>query len=166
MKTNFFHQLLVVTILITMNSCSSDNVESTSNESVYKNVMTYTYNETEIQAMAQINDYRVSVGLTELKTIDYVSSKSEEHDNYMISNNVVNHNNFVERSENIIKVLGAKNVGENIAYNYSLPQAALRAWLNSPLHKKNIEGDFTHFGIAVRTNSEGKKYYTNIFVKI
>ena len=37
--------------------------------------------------------------------------------------------------------------------------------LNSAGHKANIEGDFTHFGISIRTNAEGKKYYTNIFVK-
>jgi uncharacterized protein YkwD len=53
------------------------------------------------------------------------SVQSEEHDNYMISNNVVNHDGFVDRSENIIKTQGAKTVGENIAYNYSTPQAAV-----------------------------------------
>jgi uncharacterized protein YkwD len=36
-------------------------------------------------------------------------------------------------------------VGENIAYNYSTPQAAVSAWLNSPSHKENIVGNFTHF---------------------
>jgi hypothetical protein len=35
--------------------------------------------------------------------INYISVQSEEHDNYMISNNVVNHDGFVDRSENIIK---------------------------------------------------------------
>jgi uncharacterized protein YkwD len=39
--------------------------------------------------------------------------------------------------------------------------------LNSASHKENIEGNFTHFGIAIRENATtGKKYYTNIFVKI
>jgi uncharacterized protein YkwD len=52
----------------------------------------------------------------------------------MISN-VVNHDGFVDRSENIIKTQGAK-VGENIAYNYSTPQAAVSAWLNSQVTKK------------------------------
>jgi hypothetical protein len=52
------------------------------------------------------------------RKINHMSFKSEEHDNYMIANNVVNHN-FVARSENIIKTLGAKTVSENIAYNYN-----------------------------------------------
>jgi uncharacterized protein YkwD len=84
----------------------------------------------------------------------------------MIDNNVVNHDDFVSRSENIMKVLGAKSVAENIAYNYNSPQAVLSAWLKSPSHKQNIEGNFTHFGLAIRINPDGKKYYTNIFAKI
>jgi uncharacterized protein YkwD len=77
----------------------------------------------------------------------------------------VNHNGFVNRSENIIKTLGAKTVGENIAYNYSSPQSAINAWLKSG-HKENIVGNFTHFGISIRENTKtGKKYYTNIYLK-
>jgi hypothetical protein len=52
--------------------------------------------------MKLINDYRLSVGLNALEKINYISVQSEEHDN-MISNNVVNHDGFVDRSENIIK---------------------------------------------------------------
>ncbi|MNY65131.1 hypothetical protein D3C86_2023500 [compost metagenome] len=64
-------------------------------------------------------------------------------------------------------VLGAKRVGENVAYNYKTPEAAVRAWLDSPGHKENIVGDYTHFGLSVTTDAAtGKKYYTNIFVKL
>ncbi len=115
-------------------------------------VAEYTYTATELQTMVLINNYRVSIGLNPLEKINHMSYKSEEHDNYMIANNVVNHNDFVARSENIMKVLGAKTVSENIAYNYSTPEAALNAWLASPGHKENIEGDFTHFGISIREN--------------
>jgi uncharacterized protein YkwD len=38
----------------------------------------------------------------------------------------------------------AKTVVENIAYNYSITQAAVNAWLNSPGHKENIAGNYTH----------------------
>jgi uncharacterized protein YkwD len=43
-------------------------------------------------------------------------------------------------------------VSENIAYNYNTPEAAINAWLASPSHKANIEGDHTHFGIAIKEN--------------
>ena len=149
-----------------MNSCSSDSSEAPSSSTATMKVMDYSYDSSELEAMNLINTYRVSVGLNELKQINHISYKSEEHDHYMIRNNVVNHNDFVARSENLISVLGAKRVGENIAYNYNTPQSVVKAWLNSPTHKENLEGDYTHFGISIRTNPDGKKYYTNIFVKI
>jgi uncharacterized protein YkwD len=170
MKKQLLSILLLASVVFTMNSCSSDGSE-TSNESnvVAKSAQlkSYTYSAEELQAMELINKYRVSVGLTELKQINHISFKSEEHDHYMIENNVVNHDDFVSRSQNLIDVLGAKTVGENIAYNYNTPEAALEAWLKSPSHKENIEGNFTNFGIAIKINaSTGKKYYTNIFIKI
>lgn len=167
MKTNLFRVLLLLAVIFTMNSCSSDASEASAVEAKSEAVLNYTYSSDEIETMKLINDYRVSIGLNTLQTINHISYKSEEHDNYMITNNVVNHDDFVARSENIIKVLGAKTVAENIAYNYNSPQAAVDAWLNSPGHKQNIEGNFTHFGIAIKVNSAtGKKYYTNIFAKI
>lgn len=160
--------MLFIAILIAMNACSADslegNVDPTPVEALVSN---YTYNDTELQTMKLINDYRISVGLNPLERINHISYKCEEHNEYMIANNVVNHNDFVERSKNISDVLGAKKVGENVAYNYKTPEAAVRAWLDSQGHKENIEGDYTHFGLSVTTDAAtGKKYYTNIFAKI
>jgi len=167
MKRYLLKALLLSAVIFTLNSCSSDSSETISVETKTEAVVNYTYSDSELEALKLINDYRVSVGLSELEKINFISVKSEGHDNYMISNNVVNHDGFVDRSENIIKTLGAKTVGENIAFNYDTPQAALAAWLKSPGHKENIVGNFTHFGISIRENPEtGKKYYTNIFAKI
>ncbi|KIA85884.1 CAP domain-containing protein [Flavobacterium sp. AED] len=168
MKLKLLRALLLVAVICTMNSCSSDTSATPETDAAStQKVVNYTYSTSEIETMNLINAYRVSIGLNSLEKINHISYKSEEHDNYMITNNVVNHDDFVARSENIIKVLGAKTVSENIAYNYSTPQAALNAWLASPGHKENIEGNFTHFGISIRENPvTGKKYYTNIFAKI
>ncbi|AWG22022.1 hypothetical protein FFWV33_11095 [Flavobacterium faecale] len=172
MKLNLLRVALLATVLFSMNSCSSDTAEvansnNTSTVSLTAKDVTYNYSDTELATMALINDYRLSVGLNALEKINHISVKSEEHDEYMITNNVVNHNNFVERSEDIIKVLGARRVGENIAYNFVTPESVVKAWLNSPTHKENIEGDFTHFGIAIKADPvTGKKYFTNIFAKI
>ena len=160
--------MMFVVISITMNSCSADSAEGTDNSTTTETLITnYTYNESEIETMKLINDYRVSIGLNALEKINHISFKCEEHNNYMIANNVVDHNDFTSRSNNIISVLGAKKVGENVAYNYKTSEAAVRAWLDSPGHKENIVGDFTHFGLSVTTDAKtGKKYYTNIFAKI
>ncbi|OXG00532.1 Cysteine-rich secretory protein family protein [Flavobacterium araucananum] len=162
------YAMMFVVIFITMNSCSADNAEATENSSTTEAlVKNYTYNDSEIETMKLINDYRVSIGLNALEAINHISYKCEEHNIYMIANNVVDHNDFTARSNNIITLLGAKKVGENVAYNYKTSDAAVKAWLESPGHKENIVGDYTHFGLSVTIDAKtGKKYYTNIFVKI
>ncbi|PKH68385.1 CAP domain-containing protein [Flavobacterium sp. ALD4] len=167
MKTNLLRAVMLAAVIFTLNSCSSDASEASVVEAKAQVVVNYSYSSSELETMKLINNYRVSIGLSSLEKINYISGESEGHNNYMITNNVVNHDGFVNRSENIIKTLGAKTVGENIAYNYSSPQAAVNAWLNSPGHKENMVGNFTHFGISIRENAvTGKKYYTNIFAKI
>ncbi|MFB3390039.1 CAP domain-containing protein [Flavobacterium sp. LAR06] len=156
--------VLMMFILNTMNSCSNELNED---ENLESKITEYTYNTCELETMQLINDYRISIGLNPLEVINHISFKSGEHNTYMIENNVVNHNNFTSRSQNIIQVLNASKVSENIGYNYKTAQGVLDAWLRSPEHKKNIEGDFTNFGISIRENTiTGKKYYTNIFAKI
>jgi uncharacterized protein YkwD len=168
MRTKLHHLALLFSVVFAMNSCSSDTTETLETaETKVQAVVDYTYSADELETMKLINEYRVSVGLNALEKINHISYKSEEHDYYMIANNTPSHDDFVSRSENIIKTLGAKKVGENIAYNYNSPKAAVEAWLNSPAHKENIEGNFTHFGIAIKVSpTTGKKYYTNIFAKI
>nr|WP_199000741.1 CAP domain-containing protein [Flavobacterium sp. ASV13] len=167
MKKMMRVMMFVVTI-VAMNSCSADSAEGTEKSTTTEVLVTnYTYNDSELETMKLINDYRVSIGLNALETINHISFKCEEHNKYMIENNVVDHNDFTSRSDNLIAVLGAKKVGENVAYNYKTSDAAVKAWLDSPGHKENIVGDYTHFGLAVTTDAKtGKKYYTNIFVKI
>ena len=167
MTAKMFRTLLPMAVLFTVFSCSSDateDIKTTSKNQVL--IENYDYNVTEIELIDLINDYRVSQNLNALQPINHISYKSEEHNAYMIQNNVVNHDFFEERSQNLIEVLGATRVHENVAYNYNTPQAAMNAWLNSPGHKANIVGDFTHFGISVSINPEsGRKYYTNMFIK-
>lgn len=164
MKAKMFRALLPLAILFTMVSCSSDSSEAAAEDKQV--VTTYNYNETESKLITLINDYRQSKGLNPLTIINHISYKSEEHNFYMIDNNVVNHDYFQQRSDNLVRVLGAEKVGENIAYNYQTAESAMSAWLNSPSHKANIEGDYTHLGISVTINPDnGKKYYTNMFIK-
>ena len=163
MKAKMFRALLPLAIVFTMVSCSSDSSEANSSPKI---VTAYNYNDVELKLVTLINDYRVSQGLNSLEVINHISFKSEEHNVYMIDNNVVNHDYFQQRSNNLVQVLGAERVGENVAYNFQSAESVLRAWLNSPGHKANIEGDYTHLGISVTVDvNTGKKYYTNMFIK-
>ena len=165
MKTNLLRAILPFVMVLTLVSCSSDSNEDLTipTEAI---TAKYEYNADELQLLDVINEYRESIGLNALQPVEYVSYKSEEHNEYMISKNEINHDFFNERSQNIMAVLGASKVNENVAYNFSSAGSVLNAWLNSPGHKANIEGNFTHFGASIRINPEtGKKYYTNIFIK-
>jgi uncharacterized protein YkwD len=162
MKAKMFRALLPIAIVFTLISCSSDSSEDT----VTPIVENFSYSDTELDLMSKINDHRISVGLTPLEQINHISYKSSEHNDYMIENDVVGHQYFDQRATNIKQVLGAVNVSENVAYNFQSNEGVLNAWLLSDGHKENIEGDFTHFGISVKTNpTNGRKYYTNIFMK-
>ena len=151
-------------LVFTLISCSNDSTEDLAPES---NLVTnYASTTDEVELARIINQYRVSVGKSELQIVNHISYKSQEHNSYMIENNVVNHDYFDSRANNIMQVLGAVRVSENIAYNYSTPNSALHAWLNSAGHKANLDGDYKHFGISISINPvNGKKYYTNIFMK-
>ena len=164
MRSTLSKIVFLVLISVSIVSCSKEETAIAPVDMSQANAK-YTYGNDEDAVLTLINNYRVSIGLNKLEKIDYISIKSEEHDNYMISTGAVNHNYFQDRYENLVQVIGAKNVAENLAYNYNTPESVVNAWLNSPSHKVNIEGDFTHFGISIRTSSDGKKYYTNIFVK-
>jgi uncharacterized protein YkwD len=165
MKAKMFRALLPIAIVFTMVSCSSDQSEG--NSATDRQVVTsYNYNEVELKLVTLINNYRAGIGLNTLEVINHISYKSEEHNVYMIDNNVVNHDYFQQRTNNLVQVLDAERVGENVAYNYQTAESAMAAWLNSPTHKANIEGDYTHMGISVTVDvNTGKKYYTNMFMK-
>jgi len=135
-----------------------------SNE-IVKPTQNYTPNKDEIELAELINKYRVYNLKTPLIHINHISYKSQEHNLYMIEKGVLSHDNFKDRANNLMNVLGAVKVSENIGYNYSTPNAVLNAWINSPEHKHNLDSDYTHFGIAISVDKKGKKYYTNMFMK-
>jgi uncharacterized protein YkwD len=164
MKSLVLNSFLVVALMLSLSSCSSNATED--NVAKPELIQQYAYSADEMELADLINEYRISKGLNALEVVNHVSYKSEEHNVYMIAKKVVNHDLFEQRSNNIIAVLGAVKVNENVAYNFATPNSALNAWLNSPDHKANIEGAFTHFGVSIRIDSlTGKKYYTNIFLK-
>lgn len=165
MKTKLLSMILPIVLVLSLTSCTNDSTDDVSSADT-KVVTQYNYSPEELQLATLINAYRENNGMNALQIINHISFKSEEHNVYMIDKNVVNHDFFEARSQNIIHVLGAVRVGENIAYNFSTPNAALHAWLNSPGHKANLEGDYTHFGISISIHPvTGKKYYTNMFMK-
>lgn len=56
--------------------------------------------------------------------------------------------------------------GENIAMGQKTPKEVMTAWMNSEGHRANIlNPDFTKLGVGYVTNSSGKAYWTQMFIK-
>lgn len=129
-------------------------------------ISTRYYSPIELETIALVNEYRVRIGKRALIINDYLSSKSEAYDNWMILNNMFCHCDFVNRSSIIQREMGVISVGEILAYNYSTASGVFNAWLNSYRHKSKIEGDFTRVGFAIRRHTSTLKlYHTMTFVK-
>ncbi|NHN26721.1 CAP domain-containing protein [Flavobacterium jejuense] len=155
-----FALLLTITLLT---ACSSNTENLDSNE--IETSKNYSHSPSELELLDMVNAYRVENGLNALEIIEHISFKGGEHNDYMIATQQVNHDGFSQRKSNFEIVLGAVKVGENVAYGYATTQAAMNAWINSQEHKAVILGDYTHFGISVKTDSNNKKYYTNMYIK-
>lgn len=59
---------------------------------------------------------------------------------------------------------GWRNAGENIAYGYAVDRV-VAAWAESPGHRANMLGDFTHLGIGFARDAQGRPYYTQNFAR-
>ena len=163
MKKFIFKSLLFFTVLASMSSCSKN--EAAEITLAKETVVTYNYAETETELATLINNYRISQGLNALVLDNYVSKISENHDIYMIGKDAISHDFFNQRFQDIVANANGKKVAENVAYKFNNAQSVLNAWINSPEHKLNLLGDFTHFGISIKTNANGVLFYTNIFTK-
>ncbi|TRO63269.1 CAP domain-containing protein [Christiangramia sabulilitoris] len=150
-----------------LTSCSKESIhdEVTAYNQVVTETAVYNYNTIEQEILEEVNIYRAANGLEELKAMAEVSVESEGHNHHMISEGEVSHDNFALRASKLMNRVGAKAVAENVGFGYRSAEAVVSAWLKSQGHRENIEGEYTHFGISVRQDAEGKNYFTNIFIK-
>jgi uncharacterized protein YkwD len=111
--------------------------------------------------LQQHNNHRVSKGLSPLTLMPEIANISQSWAEHMAYNASYGHSpDFYLQYP-----AGWWNFGENIAYGYD-PSAVFQGWLNSPVHKANIEGNFTHIGIGFARERvddpdfAGDTYYT------
>ncbi len=83
----------------------------------------------------------------------------------MISKSEISHDNFNARFEELQQKVAAKGAGENVAAGYPTASSVMDGWLNSAGHKANIEGNFTHIGIAAIKDAQGRYYFTQLFYR-
>lgn len=147
-----------------ISSCTSDDNELTVKEAITIDVVEYS--ETELQILDLVNKHRTSIGLKSLEDLGIISSVAKSHSEYMKETGNVNHDNFSERQQVLRTKAAAESVGENVGFGYSTAAGVMQAWLDSEGHRKIIENEYyTHFGISMEKNSDGRNYFTQIFIK-
>jgi len=113
-----------------------------------------------------VNQHRTSIGLNTLENSVPAYKYAEEHTDYMISHNVLSHDNFDSRATKIAEETNAVSISENVARYYTSAEKTLEAWVESTTHKEAMEGDFTHTTLSVQLDKNGRPYFTQIFIKI
>jgi uncharacterized protein YkwD len=77
------------------------------------------------------------------------------------------HEGFDDRVRALSRVMSCRRTAENVAANrgHRDPAAeALRGWLASGAHRRNIEGPYDLTGVGVASSAAGEVYFTQIFV--
>ena len=167
MKRVLLTNLMIVFCATMLTSCSKDSLadELTEVNQLATEKAEYDYSAIEVEIIEDLNIYRRALGLRELKPMAELSITGEDHNEYMIEEGKVSHDNFSQRASELMNKVGAKAVSENVAYGYHTADAVVDAWLKSKSHRENIESNHTHLGISVRKDADGKNYFTNIFIK-
>ena len=58
-----------------------------------------------------------------------------------------------------------KASAENVAFGKLSAEGVVKGWINSPRHRKNIEGDYMYMGVGVAKDSKGISFFTQIFIR-
>jgi uncharacterized protein YkwD len=161
----FLRSLVILGLSITLMSCSGEDTNQVETTQPSITLKSYTHTTFELQLLDLVNQDRVSKGLNALTIINEISYIGSTHDDYMISKGGISHDNFEDRANSLKNGIKALTVSENVASGYSSPESTLAAWNASPSHKANLEGNHTHYGLAVKADTNGKKYYTLLFIR-
>ena len=164
MKAKKLLPLLAIVALLGFTSCSTDNAAEDKINSIEVPVAPNA-KQIEVEIMELINAHRINQGLNPLNDHSTVKAVAYTHTDYMVEVDNVSHDNFFQRKQSFQLNANANIVSENVAYGFSSAESVVNAWLNSPSHRENIEGNFTDFDISAEKNNEGKWYFTNIFIK-
>ena len=122
----------------------------------------------ERSVLCLLNEQRARRGLRRLKMSRRLSVAAARHSRDMSRRNYFSHTSrggasFLSRIRRTGYLRSARKwrAGENIAWGsggYGTPGSVVRAWMNSPGHRRNILGSFRHIGIGVAHGAPSGHY--------
>lgn len=160
--------LLALVLFCFATSCQKDTEDNSTDELNYTidlNLANETDWKMADEILTLVNAHRATLNLVPvIRDQQYASAYAVDHTQYMIEEATISHDHFSVRS-GALKEQGAKVVAENVAFGFTDAESVVNAWLNSPGHRKTIEGPYTHSGFGVIPSDSGKYYFTQLFYK-
>ncbi len=115
-----------------------------------------------------VNEHRVAQGLKPLSFNPEISAIARRHSRDMATGRVgFGHGGIESRRKKIAGFIAGAGVGENVAMVPAvLPNVgAVADWLESPGHRRNIEGSYDLTGVGIAQGPAGEYYFTQLFVR-
>ena len=116
-----------------------------------------------------VNQYRLSRSLAPVRKDERISHVARKHSQAMARGSMpFSHNGFKKRVKTIGRTIPYRKAGENLAVLKGYPDlvgTAIQGWIDSPGHRKTMEGDFDLAGVGIAKNAKGEYYFTQIFVQ-
>lgn len=153
------HIAVSVLFVLLVSSCSTEGLEETTISKAENDTVV------EQELLGIVNTHRISMGYTALQFSIVAYDYANTHTDYMIAKGGLSHDNFSARASNIAAEVNAEYVAENVAKDYPTAIEAFDSWMNSPNHRKTMEGDFTHTAVSVKKDAAGKFYFTQLFYR-
>jgi uncharacterized protein YkwD len=118
----------------------------------------------EDEVARMVNDVRTKAGLTALGTDERLRRSAREHSADMAARDFFAHENPDGNTpfERMQATGYADAAAENIARGQEKPESVVRAWLNSPGHRRNmLNPDFRTIGVGIHLGRGGPWWTQN-----
>ncbi|MHB9027635.1 MAG: CAP domain-containing protein [Candidatus Latescibacterota bacterium] len=127
------------------------------------------YTVLENQVFDSVNRYRYDQEVPLFKWRDTIADEAREHSRNMAEGKVPpGHNGAEGRRADIGKRFRVNAFAENVAQSrgYGDPaRETVQGWINSPEHKKNLDGNFDLTGVGVAVSADSTYYVTQIYIR-
>lgn len=141
-------------ILLSIQACSQTTEQINGEAQLQQSVLDY------------VNQYRKTKGLAPQKMMPLITAEALKHSKNMADGRVdFGHDGFEGRADRLMSQIELSNaIAENVAYGKFSAQEVVNRWIQSPGHRKNIEGKFTLTGVGIVRRADGYLFFTQIFM--
>lgn len=159
MKKASFITVTLLIFSLSTSSCSAPPIEE-NNLNIVQNG-----NDLETEILNLVNEYRTSQGLDPLAFNATVYKYATAHSKSMATEGKISHVNFDIRSSELAVEAHANYVSENVGRNFKTARGLITAWINSPEHRKIMQGHYQYTAVSARSDEDGIIYFTQLFIR-